>query len=125
MKKTPLHTALAVALDLDAEHACAFGADLVLMRDASGAERHGERSVLNVAAAIFLGVVAAEEQAEEREFVRVSGQLAGLGVAKLGEDGSAHGLAGGNAAVESPAGEPLFTVRSLYRSCHFPALTRS
>ena len=48
-----IETALAVALDLDAEHAGAFGADFVLMRDASGAERHGERSVLNVAAAYF------------------------------------------------------------------------
>ena len=82
------------ALDFDAEHAGAFGADFVLMRYSGGAERHGEWAELNIAAAVFFRVVAAEEKAEERQFVRVRRKLAGLSVAEFGKDGSADLLPG-------------------------------
>ena len=76
-------------LHLDAEHARAAGADCVLMRHARGAEGKGEWPELDIASAIFLFVITAEEEAEEWQFVRMRRQLAGRGVMQVGEDGTA------------------------------------
>ena len=74
---------------LDFEKADAAGTDFVLMRNAGGTEHQGKWSVLSLAAATALAVMAIEDECEKSKLVRVLGKLAGRGVAHVGENGAA------------------------------------
>jgi len=56
---------------LEVKKAHASRANFILVRNSGGAEHNGERAELFVLATVALTVLAIEEQAEERQFVRM------------------------------------------------------
>lgn len=74
---------------LDFVQANATRADFVLMGNAGGAKHKREGAELGLAAATALGVEAVKQQSEKRKFMRMHGELAGNGVAQIGENGAA------------------------------------
>src|SRR5271166_2707446 len=90
------------------------------MRHARGTKGKCEWAELHVAVAVLLAIIAAKEQAEEGQFMRMRRQFARLRMAQFGKDGSADGLLTEHAAVKLAAGQPLLTARNLHRCCHCP-----
>lgn len=78
---------LPVRAEFDVEEAQAARGDFVLVGNTRGTKHQGHRRELFVFAAVAFAVVAAEEQAEERQFVAMHGKFARNGMTKIAEDG--------------------------------------
>ncbi|HEX8837487.1 MAG TPA: hypothetical protein VF748_11165 [Candidatus Acidoferrum sp.] len=74
--------------DLDLVKANAARPDFVLMGNARGPEHNAERSVLALVAAVAFTIQTVEHEGEKGEFVRMHGELAGSGMAQIGENGA-------------------------------------
>ena len=73
--------------DLDFVKADAARTDFVLMGNARRPEHKGERSVLALAAPVAFSIQTVEQEGEKGEFMRVHRELAGSGMAQIGENG--------------------------------------
>lgn len=73
--------------DLDFVKANAARPDFVLMGKARRPEHKAERSVLAVTAAAAFAIQTVEQEGEKGEFMRMHGELAGSGMAQIGENG--------------------------------------
>jgi len=93
------------------------------MRHSGRPEGEREWSELDVTTAIFLLVVSAKEEAEERQLVGMCRQLVGTGVMQVGKDRAAYRSFVKHTAVEFAARQSLLDDCLSHRCCQLPVLT--